>query len=320
MNANDRGASRSRLSRSDAFSSWFNHHRLSARSGFLGILQKPWSFLMTTLVISIALALPALLYVMIDGAHRLAGGWDAAPRMTVYLRVNLADERAEALGKRLQLLQGVDSVEYVSRQAALETFRKQSGLGDVLDQLDENPLPPVYILSLPGASAADVESAAAAAKKIAGVDSVQTDLEWAGRLQHILLLMERLAFLLSVLLSLGVVLTTANTLRLEMGQRRQEIVVMKLVGATDAFVRRPLLYCGIWYGVAGAVMASAILLFVSAYLAGPIDSLVAAYGSTVGSNGAGTREILALLLIGPVLGLLGAWISVERHLRSINPV
>lgn len=321
MTAPDRvGATRRRLTAADEFNSWLGHHQASARASLAGVLQKPGSFLMTTFVIAVALVLPALLYLMLQGVKQFAGGWDAKPRITVYLRVSLEEERAAALRSRLQLLAGIDAIEYISRDQALEVFRKQTGLGDVLDRLDENPLPPVYVLTSEDSSPAHIETIVTAVKKIPGVESVQTDLVWAGRLQYILLLIERLAFLLFVLFSVGVVLTVANTLRLEIAQRRQEIIVMKLVGATDAFVRRPLLYRGIWYGVAGAVLASVILVSAAAYLSSPVEALARSYGSEAILAGPGVMELAWLLLAGFGLGLLGAWFTVERYLQAMDPV
>lgn len=321
MTSPDRaGATRRRLTAADEFSSWFGHHRESACTSLSGILQKPGSFLMTTFVIAVALVLPALLYLVLQETKRFAGDWDATPRITVYLKDSLTDERAESLGKRLQLLAGVDAVEYISRHEALESFREHTGLGDVLDHLDENPLPPVYVLTGSDPSPAHIEAMVMAVKKVPGVESVQTDLVWAGRLQYILLLIERLALLLFVLFSAGVVLTVANTLRLEIAQRRQEIIVMKLVGATDAFVRRPLLYRGIWYGVAGAILAFVILVSVAAYLSSPVEALVRSYGSAATLAGPGIMELAGLLLAGLGLGLLGAWFTVERHLQAMDPL
>jgi len=313
------GATVSKVGLTDRLRAWSSHHRESATVSLQKLMATPLQSLMTWLVIGIALALPTSLFVVIDNVKSLGERWDGNPRITVFLKHEIKEPVAEKFESKLKTLSGLSDSEYISPSQAMLEFQASSGFGNVLDLLDENPLPPVYIITpidtMP-------ETMAKLAEQIQGfkeVDFVQLDLEWVQKLQHIIAFAQRFALLLGFLLSLGILLTVGNTIRLAIENRREEIVVVKLVGGTDAFVRRPLLYSGFWYGFIGGLIAWLMVMISTWVLSGPVSDLTRLYGSDFAIQGMGFFAAILLFVTSSLLGLIGAWLAVARHLHLIQP-
>jgi cell division transport system permease protein len=215
----------------------------------------------------------------------------------------------------------VDEVTLIEADKALAEFRRSSGFGDALDALKDNPLPHALVVR-PDAEyrqAAQVEALTAELRKIDGVDIVQLDTEWVSRFNAILDVIRRGVLLAAGLFALGILVIVGNTIRLDIENRRDEIEVTKLVGGSDAFVRRPFLYNGVWYGLAGGIVAGAIVAIVVAVLSGPVQRIAGLYGSQFELQGVGLPGWAALLLGGAALGWLGSFIVATRELREIEP-
>jgi len=288
--------------------------------GAVGRLSsQPFSTLLTVLVIGIALALPAGLRVLVSNASALGESWDSAADFTAYLKIGVADERARTVAREIENRSDVASVELIDRDAALAEFRKRSGFGDALDALDGNPLPHTLVVRPASGIDADVSAVAAAVGALPDVDLVQVDTAWVARLRAILGLADRLVDLATGLLGLAVAIVVGNTIRLEIQNRSVEIEVTKLVGGTDAFIRRPFLYLGFCYGLAGAVLALLLIAATLLLLGPPVRSLAALYGSTFTLKGLALAEIGVLLAGGALLGWAGAGLATARHLRAIEP-
>jgi cell division transport system permease protein len=276
---------------------------------------------MTWLVIAIALALPSAMLLVIDNLQSLGERWDGNPRITVFLKSDYHAQRITELEQRFLEIEGVGALEYISPDQALVEFQQHSGFGNVLELLDENPLPAVFIVT-PESAFADFDELKSVAEVFAReseVDNVQLDLEWVQKMQQIIAFARTFAILLGSLLALGILLTIGNTIRLAIENRREEIVVVKLVGGTDAFVRRPLLYTGLWYGLVGGVFAWFLVMFGSVMLESPVRELAALYSSDFTIRGMGLIGLIQLTAVGSLLGLLGAWLAVARHLHLIQP-
>lgn len=284
------------------------------------LARAPLASLMTFAVIGIALALPTGLYVVIDNMQRLSGGWDTTARISVFLKKSISGDRAKYLAGRIGKIPAVTDVEYVSPQAALAEFKRLSGFGEALGILD-NPLPAVILVTPDTTSASDedLQNLVQRLKKNSEVDLVQLDLQWVRRLNAMLDIARRGATLLGVVLSAAVLLIIGNTIRLAVLNRRDEIEVIKLVGGTNAFIRRPFLYSGIYQGLFGAIAAWALISGSLALLQGPITGLVLLYGSDFKVQGLVWRTTGLLLLSGALLGWLGSRIAVGRHLSEIEP-
>ncbi|MGE0080025.1 MAG: permease-like cell division protein FtsX [Thiohalomonadaceae bacterium] len=283
--------------------------------------SRPLSTLMTAAVIGIALALPAGLHVLLGNARAVTAGWDGATQISVFLRTEVSEARGRALTDEFRARGDLADAHYVSREAALDEFRRLSGFGEALDALEENPLPAVIVLrpALAQNDAAAIGRLLAQLRARPEVERAQLDMEWVKRLYAIMDMVRRGVWVLGGLLSLAVLLVVGNTIRLAIQNRRDEIVLTKLIGGTDAFIRRPFLYAGLWYGLAGGALA---ILLVSAslwLLSGPAQELAALYQSTFRLRGLAPADAGAVLLAGAVLGLAGSWLAVGRHLRDIEP-
>lgn len=288
----------------------------------LGQLSRtPVSTFMTAAVIGIALALPTGLHVLLDNAQQLSGGWQGATQISLFLKSSTTDFQARKLINRLRKLPEINEVRYISRQQALKEFKTLSGFGDALKALKENPLPAVLVIqpSTDEQSAGIAEQLLEKLKRNPEVDVAQLDMQWIKRLYAIMEIVRHGVVILTALLALAVLLVVGNTIRLAIQNRRDEIVVIKLIGGTDAFIRRPFLYNGVWYGLLGGIIA--VLLITSALLiiSGPVEHLTGLYKSQFELSYLGFGSIINLLMASTLLGLLGSWLAVGRHLREIEP-
>lgn len=285
------------------------------------LYRAPLASLMTAAVIGIALALPSGLYLLTGNLQRLSTQWDGGASLSLFLRHDVTVSQAGELAKRLQDWPEVAKLELISPEQALKEFRELSGFGDTLEALDENPLPTVLSIRLAD-GATDTATAAALVQRLQAlpeVDLAQLDLQWVERFNAIVAVVERSIWVLASLLGLAVLLVTGNTIRLEIQNRREEIEITKLIGATAAFIRRPFLYSGIWYGLCGALLAALLVELAFLQLDAPVRELAGLYQSSFRLQALSFSGSLALLLSGSLLGLLGAWLAVGRHLSAIEP-
>lgn len=300
----------------------YGEHHLQAMFNTLGRMARgPFSTLMTVAVIGIALALPTGLYVVLQSARAVSAGWEDAAQISLFLRKGAAPDAVQRLAREIGAMDQVASVTHISPEAALEEFQRLSGFGEALAVLQENPLPSVLVVRprLEFGSPGAVEALLAGLRARPEVETAQLDLEWVKRLYAIMQIAERAVLVLGVLLALAVLLIAGNTIRLSIQNRREEIVVQKLIGATNAFVRRPFLYNGLFHGLFGAVFAWLLVSAALGLLAEPVRRLSALYDSRFEVGGIGLVPSLLLLGGGLLLGLLGAWLAVGRHIREIEP-
>lgn len=302
-------------------SAWFTRH-LQTLIGSLGRLsQHKLATLLTIFVIGIALALPACLHLLITNAQTATGAWNKAVDISVFLKRPTSAEDATRTADRVRQRRDVAEVQLILADAALKEFRRDSGFGAAIDALNENPLPHTLIVrpSDEYTTAAALEGLAGDIRELPSVDIVQLDTAWVNRLNAMLEAVRQALILAAVVLALGVMVIVGNTIRLDIQNRRDEIEVTKLVGGSDAFVRRPFLYSGFWYGLGGALVAWAITLVCVAVLRDPIGRIAGLYGSDFSLAGLGLEPSLLLLLSGVVLGWFGSYFAASRHLRDIEP-
>jgi cell division transport system permease protein len=276
---------------------------------------------MTSAVIAVALALPAGLHLLLGNLKQLSGGWDGAASISLFLRHEIDDRRAEALGRELEAWPQISGVRFVGRQQALEEFRELSGFGAALDALESNPLPALLVLE-PAAEHRTPEPAQRLLQRLRELpetDIAQLDLQWVQRLHAITDMARRGVLVLASLLALAVLLILGNTIRLEIQNRHNEIEITRLVGATNAFIRRPFLYCGLWYGLFGGAIAWLLVTLSMWSLKGPVGRLAGLYHSDFALAVIHLQTLGVLLSAGTLLGLAGSWISVGRHLQAIEP-
>ena len=302
---------------------WFERHLQTLVASLGRLVRAPFGTALTIGVIGIALALPACLELVVENARALSGGWANALDLTVYLKPHLPERDATQLAERIGARGDVASARLVTAAEGLAEFRRWSGLGAALDALTENPLPAAVVVrprvAAQSGDPAAVGALADALRTLPGVDQVQLDTDWVRRFTAILDALGRALAVVALLLGLAVLLVVGNTIRLDIDARRAEIEVIKLVGGSDGFVRRPFLYGGFWYGLGGGVVGWLLVESFVLTLAGPIARVAAAYGSQFAIAGPGVATSALLVGGGAALGWIGAFISATRHLRAIEP-
>ena len=299
---------------------WFEQHARAALNTLGGLRLRLASSLMTTAVIGIALALPAGFLLLVDNLEAATANREGSPQASAFLQATLSVDQQRDIAAQIEALEGIIDVEHITPDAALAEFQRASGMQETLALLEGNPLPPVVVAQLrSGLSGADADALINALNAIEAVDEVRVDRVWLERLDALMQLANRGSGLIALLLGLTVVLVVGNTIRLDIENRRSEIEITKLIGGTDAFVRRPFLYTGMWYGLLGGSLAAILLMLSVLLLTGPSSHLASLYGSAFQPMGPGISGTLTLLGSGVALGLLGAGVAVGRHLAAIEP-
>jgi cell division transport system permease protein len=300
---------------------WLQRHAQVALSSLGRIVRNNLASLMTCSVIGIALALPVGLHVMLGNLQHLSGAWDSGASITLFLKKNVSDKQAASLAVKLRRDQRIENIDLISKQAALEEFRQLSGYSDALEAFDSNPLPAVLIIqpTTEFTSAETAQLLVRELKLLPDAEIVQLDLQWVRRLQAITVIAQRALVVLTVLLGMAVLLIVGNTIRLEIQNRHAEIEITKLIGATNAFIRRPFLYTGFWYGLFGGIIAWLLITIAIILLSGPIANLASLYESNFTLASLDFTTIASLLIGSSLLGLAGALLAVGRHLSAIKP-
>jgi cell division transport system permease protein len=302
-----------------AFQHYLALHRQNAGDALRRLGAQPVASLLTVLVIAIALALPAGLRVLVSNVGALSDSWQGAADFAVYLKIDVSTENAGRVARTIGGRPDVANVTLIDRARALEEFRAKSGFGEALDALEGNPLPHTLVVRPKSGPKSDVDALASAIRAIPEVDIVQLDTAWVARLRGMLDLAGRMVDLATVLLAVAVAIVVGNTIRLEINSRSTEIEVVKLVGGTDAFIRRPFLYSGLSYGLIGALAAAVIVEGALVALTAPVRAVASLYGSGFELRGLALRETLVLVTGGALLGWAGAWLATARHLKAIEP-
>jgi cell division transport system permease protein len=305
----------------DRINAYLREHAHILAFSLRRLARAPMASLMTTAVIGIALALPAGLYVLLNNLQALTGDWDGTVRISLFLKPGTPVEALRPLAERVRARNDVAQVQTITARQALEEFKRSSGLETALESLEENPLPHVLVVSPPasGGDSARVEALARALRQLPEVDLAQLDMEWLQRLYALLEIARRVLTGIALMLALAVLLIVGNTIRLDIENRRAEIEVTKLIGATNGFIRRPFLYGGVWYGVLGGILAWLMVFAALTLIETPVERLAGLYHSQYRLLGLGASDSLTLFLLATLLGLAGSWLAVGRHLRTIEP-
>lgn len=298
---------------------WLESHRSSLLDSLRRLGKQPIGSFFTCLVMAVALSLPMGLSLILSNIERLGGSWQRAAQISLYLKLDAGARDGEALRDQIKSLPGVADAEYVSRDQALNEFQQQSGLGEALRELPENPLPGVVVVTPLEVDKPALEALRQRLAEMPRVELAQLDLVWVERLAAILKLGDRFVFGLTVLLVSALLLVIGNTIRLHIENRRTEIEVIKLVGGTDSYVRRPFLYMGALYGFGAGILSWGVLEFGLNWLNEAVVDLSGLYNSDFALAGVPAADGLSLLLGAVLLGYIGAWIAVARHLSELAP-
>ena len=310
-----------RSKQNSRLAAYLRHHLQMLVASLGNLTRQPVSTLMTSAVIAIALALPAGLYIALDNASQLSADWDGSTLISLFLEDNVDLDQAQKLADRLALSKEIEKVMIIDRDQGLKQFQRVSGFGDAIKFLDENPLPHVITVQ-PVDDQQRPDKVVHLVEKLQNenlVELAQLDMQWVKRLYTLLDVAQRGVWIIGSLLSLAVLLIIGNTIRLDIQNRREAIEVSKLIGASDAFIRRPFLYTGIWYGISGGLLAWVLTGVSLGIMADPVQELAALYHSSYELSGLDAGDIATLLILSCLLGLAGSWIAVGRHLSEIEP-
>lgn len=306
------------------WSFWLAAYARSHAQGFFSSLGRlvatPFSTITAVLVVAVALSLPTVFYVLVDNIREVSGRFVDTNQITLFLKPEITDLKAVKVAGRLLKIPEVVSTKLVTKDQALEEFKQYSGFSAAIEILEANPLPAVILVNPQSRlSPAQLEKLSREIESIPEADFAQFDLQWVRRLQAMVELAQRAVETIGVLLGIGVVFVVSNTIRLELRNHEDEIVVCKLLGATDAFIRRPFLYSGFWYGFGGGIVAAILVAFLLFYLEAPIQRLSLLYDSDYRLVYLGFGRFFALLVISSLLGIAGAWMVLLHQLRRMNP-
>jgi cell division transport system permease protein len=305
---------------SGALSTWATRHASTAVGALGRLARAPFASLMIVLVIAVTLAIPAALNLVVKNAQSLSSGWDNALDFSVYLERDVTESEAAGLARLIGQRADVESVRLITSDAALEEFKRQSGFGEALDQLSENPLPHTLVVRpAPSNTTQSIVLLQEELGNLPEAELVQVDTEWVRRFHAILDIVRRAIVIGAALLGAAIVVIIGNTIRLDIQNRREEIEVTKLIGASNAFVRRPFLWTGFWYGLAGGLLALGLVETGLYLLEEPAARLAGLYQGAVTVLDLDLRESAGIAGIGVLLGLVGSWFAVARHMRRIEP-
>lgn len=305
----------------DKFHAYRNHHAQALFSSLGRLVASRLSSAMTITVLAIAISLASGFYILVANLQQLAGNLEASNQISLFLKDEISETRANKFVNSIRQNPDIQDVKLITKDQALEEFRSYSGFGEAIKALEKNPLP-VVVQVLPKNSLEDEQALEALLddfKRSAEVDFAQIDMQWVKRLKSIMTIARLGVTLLSFLLGTGVLFITANTIRLELHNRRDEVVIAKLVGATNGFIHRPFLYSGFWIGFFSGVAAWFIVTTIMLILKQPIETLSRLYDDAFHVVFLGFAETLALLFISSVLGVVGSWIVLHFQLRQLKP-
>jgi len=284
--------------------------------------KTPVSTLMTSAALGIALALPAGLYEIMLSIQKVGKDFDNIHKVSLFLKTDVSVSQAKNLQLKLNALPSIANVEYKNQQQALDEFKEFSGFGDAVNALKSNPLPQVLIVepSMMYLEPANLEKLVDTLQKNPEVETAQLDVQWLKKLFSLIAVGKTGVLIISSLLGLAVLLIIGNTIRLDIENRRQEILITKLIGGTDSFIRRPFLYLGVWYGLLGGILAVILVDISFLIIKQPLSTLAELYQSDLLKlSSSEISHNIQLLIISILLGLLGALIAVNRQLKKIEP-
>lgn len=313
------GAKANRISLARRFIMFFVHHLRQAIASLGELWRTPTASVLTIVVLGLSLTLPATLHLLVKNAQQISGSFAKAAEINLFIRDTASAQQIQSLITILNADSAIASVRHISKTQAMAEFQQASGFGAALNYLTENPLPDVLVVQ-----PVNTEPMAARAlmQQLANeriVEFAKLDLEWLTRLEAIVRLLQQAVLAIGLLLLSAVLFIVSNTIRLSIISKREEIEVMKLVGATDAFIQRPFLYTGFWYGVLGGLLAFLVSEALLWWLRGAISDITELYQSDFQIQAMSLTEFATVILLAVSLGVIGSYLSVRRHIRAIEP-
>jgi len=297
---------------------WLRHHRQAFAAALGKLLAQKSATLLNALVIGVVLALPAGGHVLLANLLAVTQRFSPEPQLSLFLQAAATKAESDAVAARLRADTRVAAARFVPREEALKSLRATEGLAEVVAALGQNPLPDAFVVRARDAAPEALDALARDLRLLGGVAHVQVDSAWARRLAAIAATGRIAIGVLAALLAVGLVAVTFNTIRLQILTHAEEIEVSRLIGATDGYIARPFYYFGFAQGVAGGLVALAILWLGLSALNVGVQELASSYGSTFRLGFPGAADALSILAFAGLLGWLGSYMSVSVHLRQIT--
>jgi cell division transport system permease protein len=311
---------RNRPEISNKLAAYFLHHLQSLVFSLGKIYKAPTTTIMTVAVIGITLSLPCGFYLFLKNIETMSGDLSSSTQITLYLDLKTSEKSARKLNNTLASKEMVKNTEFISRDSALQTFRQSSGFGESINTLLSNPLPHTIVVNPKNDSDKfEIKKLLNSLQSLPEVKIAKLDTEWLERLFTILEIAKRAVGIITLLFAFAVLLIIGNTIRLDIQNRYQEIIVTKLIGATNAFIRRPFLYGGLWYGLFGGIVSWIIIELSYIAISGPLNRLNLLYQAKLDIVTFSFQDFIILIASSTLLGLIGSWIAVAKHLSQIEP-
>jgi len=290
------------------------------RAVLADLLKRKFATLLTVLVIAVSLTIPTVSYLLWKNIHHATTQFYPESELTVYLHKNLSEEDANLVVEKIRQQEGVESLNYISRQESLNEFRHWSGFSEELDVLDDNPLPAVVMIKPSKAfnESQQRNELRENLDKIKGVQEVRLDNDWLEKLTALTWLVAHVAIFCTVLMAVAVFLVIGNSIRADVYSNQSNIEVMKLLGATDQFILRPFLYTGMIYAALGGFFACIFSSLTIGYFTGAVKYVTDIFAVSFNLNGLGLVEFLFLLVVCVIMGYIGAWLSATRYIRLLD--
>lgn len=302
---------------------WLLLHGRACQFACTGLLKSPIAHCVTVLVIAIAVILPLGFFVVLKNLQHLDSAWGSrAPTISLYLKTDFNQDQIQTFVAQLKTNPKIAEIHYISPEEGLTHFEKNSPFGDILKKLSENPLPGIVTVlpTLENQNPTTIAALFSELKQSPLVDVAQLDLEWVKRLYDAITIGEKITNALSLLFAFGVLMIIGNTLRISLLNHLRDIRVLKLLGATHAFIQRPFLYRGVLYGFIGGLLACVLLNLFVLELQKPVLDLAQTYNAAFQLEGLTFLNSLAVLLICGLLGLIGSWVMLYRFLNQPEKV
>jgi cell division transport system permease protein len=286
------------------------------------LVNKPYTTAMTIGVLAIAIALATCFYLLVVNLEQLTGTVQSSNQISLFLKETATESKARKLAEAIKKNIDVTEVKLISKEQGLAEFKAGSGVDAALDLLEGNPLPIVLeVLPVPDrTNIATLQKLQQSLQQYPEVEEAQMDMQWLGRISTIITLAGQITKSFCILLGLGVLFITGNTIRLELHNRREEVVIAKLVGATNRFIQRPFLYGGFWIGFLSGVAAWFIVTFIMLFIWRSVENLTLLYVGSFQLRFLGYAESFSLIMLSSFLGVAGSWIVSVYQLRQIRPL
>lgn len=313
------GAKANRISAVRRFLMFFVQHFRQAIASLGEMWRTPTASVLTIVVLGLSLTLPATLYLLVKNVQQVSDSFAKAAEINLFIRDTASNQQIQSLITILQADKQIASVQHISKAQAMAEFQQASGFGAALNYLTDNPLPDVLVVQPLNTEPAAARALMQQLRNERIVEFAKLDLEWLTRLEAIVRLLQQTVFAIGLLLLSAVLFIVSNTIRLSIISKREEIEIMKLVGATDAFIQRPFLYTGLWYGVLGGLLAFLVSEALLWWLRAAISEITQLYQSDFQIQPMNLPEFLSVILLAVLLGVIGSYVSVRRHIRAIEP-